>query len=64
MCAILLVRELCKAYYLNPDPGEKRSGMELTEKRLSGEQKYSGIIVSVTLDEVELVEAARKALDA
>ena len=30
--------------------------MELTEKRLSGEQKYSGVIVSVTLDEVELVD--------
>ncbi len=33
--------------------------MDLTEKRLSGEQKYSGVIVSVTLDEVELCDGKR-----
>ncbi len=30
--------------------------MELTEKKLSGELKYTGVIVSVTLDEVELID--------
>ena len=32
--------------------------MDLTEKRLSGELKYSGVIISVTLDEVT-VKGAR-----
>ena len=30
--------------------------MDLTERRLSGEQKYSGVIISVTLDKVELCD--------
>ena len=30
--------------------------MDLTEKRLSGEEKYSGVIISVTLDRVELCD--------
>ena len=30
--------------------------MDLTEKRLSGELKYTGVIVSVTLDTVELCD--------
>ena len=30
--------------------------MDLTEKKLSGELKYTGVIVSVTLDKVELCD--------
>ena len=30
--------------------------MDLTEKRLSGEEKYKGVIISVTLDKVELCD--------
>ncbi len=33
--------------------------MDLTEKRLDGEQKYKGVIVSVTLDQVELCDGSR-----
>ena len=36
--------------------GGKENSMDLTEKKLSGELKYTGVIVSVTLDEVELVD--------
>ena len=30
--------------------------MDLTEKRISGEEKYNGVIISVTLDTVELCD--------
>ena len=30
--------------------------MDLTEKRISGEEKYNGVIISVTLDKVELCD--------
>ena len=33
--------------------------MDLTEKKLSGELKYTGVIVSVTLDEVELCDGKK-----
>ena len=33
--------------------------MDLTEKRLDGELKYKGVIVSVTLDRVELCDGSR-----
>ena len=33
--------------------------MDLTEKRLSGELKYSGVIVNVTLDQVELCDGKK-----
>ena len=52
---------LCYVNQINvnhvPGPGTwKEAPMELTEKRLSGEEKYKGVIVSVTLDQVELCD--------
>ena len=36
--------------------------MEYTEKRLDGETKYSGVIVDVTLDNVELHDGTIEAV--
>jgi len=33
--------------------------MDLTEKKLSGEEKYKGVIISVTLDQVELCDGKK-----